>query len=264
MLLATDLDGAFPDEQSSRKQQLYRLLRANLNVRLVFVTGRALESVIPILNDPGLPNPDYIICDAGATIVNGHTLEPIYPLQLEIEKKWPGHIQVINALKDVEGILYQQVPQQRRCSYLMKDEWSLAAVRLRLESFNCEIVHAAGQFLDILPAGVNKGSSLKKLVSFLAVKESDVLVASDRLHDFSVYEYGFKGVVVGNVERHLTELTQKPGNICYAESPGAGGILEAIAHFPGFAKLLHTPAFQQWREMEESSAATIQPLQGKE
>lgn len=90
LLLATDLDGTFLGGKSADKQQLYRVIRENPTVRLVFVTGRGLETVIPLLNDPVIPNPDYIICDVGATVVNGRTLEPIQPIQSEIENRWPG------------------------------------------------------------------------------------------------------------------------------------------------------------------------------
>ena len=74
MLLATDLDGTFLGGKSLHKQLLYQFIRDQQDIQLVFVTGRGLESVIPLLNDPIIPNPDYIICDVGATIVNGHTL----------------------------------------------------------------------------------------------------------------------------------------------------------------------------------------------
>ena len=94
MLLATDLDGTFLGGKSLHKQLLYQFIRDQQDIQLVFVTGRGLESVIPLLNDPIIPNPDYIICDVGATIVNGHTLEPVESLQASIEKKMarpPAH-----------------------------------------------------------------------------------------------------------------------------------------------------------------------------
>src|SRR5688572_2014263 len=104
MLLATDLDGTLLGGKSLHKQQLYRFIRENADARLVFVTGRGLESVIPILNDPIIPNPDYIICDVGATIVNGHTLEPVEHLQSGIERNWPGRLKIMESLKDVPGL----------------------------------------------------------------------------------------------------------------------------------------------------------------
>src|SRR6188768_4111586 len=122
MILATDLDGTFLGGKSLHKQQLYRLIRKENDIRLIFVTGRGLETVIPLLNDPIIPNPDFIICDVGATIVNGHTLEAIEPLQHEIEKKWPGHFRIKEAIKEIAGLEYQEVPQQRRCSFCARDK----------------------------------------------------------------------------------------------------------------------------------------------
>ena len=117
MILATDLDGTFLGGKSLHKQQLYRLVRKDTSIILVFVTGRGLETVIPLLNDPIMPNPDYIICDVGATIVNGHTLEAVEPLQNDIEKNWPGVLKIQECLKDLTELHYQEVPQQRRCSF---------------------------------------------------------------------------------------------------------------------------------------------------
>lgn len=89
MLLATDLDGTFLGGKMEDRLRLYRLIKASTTMQLVFVTGRGLESVLPLLSDPLIPVPDFIIADVGATVVNGHSLEAIEPLQSEIEEKWP-------------------------------------------------------------------------------------------------------------------------------------------------------------------------------
>ncbi|HEX5655010.1 MAG TPA: HAD family hydrolase, partial [Chitinophagaceae bacterium] len=187
MLLATDLDGTFLGGKSLHKQQLYRFIRDNTGVCLVFVTGRGLESVIPILNDPILPNPDYIICDVGATIVNGHTLEPIEPLQSGIERLWPGNLKVIESLKNIPGLVYQEVPQQRRCSFFAADD-AIEPVKLSVTALDCDVIYSANKFLDVLPSGVNKGTSLTKLVEYLGNKPAEVLVAGDTLNDLAMYQ----------------------------------------------------------------------------
>lgn len=244
MLLATDLDGTFLGGKSIHKQQLYRMVRENPDARLVFVTGRGLESVIPLLNDPIIPNPDYIICDVGATIVDGHTLEPVALLQSDIEKIWPGRLKITESLKDISGLVYQEVPQQRRCSFFAADESVVQAVAGSVEALDCEVLYSAGKFLDVLPAGINKGSSLTKLVEYLCVDETEVLVAGDTLNDLAMYKCGFKGVVVGNSEDKLITATIGIGQIYYATAEGAGGILEAIAHFPEFAAGVKKPSVE--------------------
>lgn len=231
MILATDLDGTFLGGKSLHKQQLYRLIRKDKSIRLIFVTGRGLETVIPLLNDPIIPNPDFIICDVGATIVNGHTLEAIEPLQNEIEKHWPGRIKILECLGDLPGLQYQEVPQQRRCSFYTDDVNLIETVREKVAAIDCEVIYSAGKFLDVLPRGVNKGSSLISLVNYLKADAEDVLVAGDTLNDLSMFQCGYKGVAVGKSEAKLVEMVTAIPNTMIAKDEGAGGIIEAIKSF---------------------------------
>ncbi len=234
MLLATDLDGTFLGGKSLHKQQLYKLIRENEDIQLVFVTGRGLESVIPLLNDPIIPQPDFIICDVGATIVNGHTLEAVEPLQNAIEINWPGSLTILEHLQDVDELEYQEVPQERRCSFVTRNSESKEVVRSRVKTLGCDVIYSADRFLDVLGAGVDKGSSLTKLVTHLGIDSSDVLVAGDTLNDLSMYLCGYKGVVVGEAEEKLLEATADIEEVYQAKSCGAGGILKAMEYF-GFS-----------------------------
>ncbi|MEO6232741.1 MAG: glucosylglycerol-phosphate synthase [Ferruginibacter sp.] len=248
MLLATDLDGTFLGGKSLLKQQLYRLIRDNNDATLVFVTGRGLESVIPILNDPIIPNPDYIICDVGATIVNGHTLEPVDAIQSEIEKNWPGHLTIIDSLKEIKELDYQEVPQQRRCSFYTSDETIIEKVRTLVAPLDCDVIYSVGKYLDVLPKGVNKGTSLTKLINYLRVDADTVLVAGDTLNDLAMYQCGYKGVVVGQSEEKLVTATAGIPDIHYAKAAGAGGILESMSAFPEFAEIVKKVSVQAVNE----------------
>ena len=234
LLLATDLDGTFLAGKSVYKQQLYRLMREREDVALVFVTGRGLETVIPLLNDPILPNPHYIICDVGATIVNGLTLEPIQPLQSSIEEKWPGHLEIYNKLKNVKGLQWQEVPQMRRCSFYFDTDTDLEQVNYISKSLDCDVLMSAEKYIDILPRGVNKGSSLMQLIKLLQISHQDILVAGDTLNDLSLYNTGYKGVVVGSAEKKLIEATKDMSQVYHAGKTGCGGILESIEYFDEF------------------------------
>ena len=121
MLLATDLDGTFLAGDAAQRQQLYQLIAAHPNIDLVFVTGRGLESVLPLLADTMIPQPDYIICDVGCTIVNGHTLQPVFEVQSPIEDMWPGEHKIEEAIAHIAGLTRQDVPQERRCSYFCEE-----------------------------------------------------------------------------------------------------------------------------------------------
>lgn len=236
LLLATDLDGTFLAGQSFHKQQLYRMIREMNDVRLVFVTGRGLETVIPLLKDPVIPQPDYIICDVGATIVNGHSLDPIQPLQSAVEEKWPGTLVLSNKLKKVRGLRWQEVPQSRRCSFFYDEKTDIEQLNKIAASLGCDVLKSAGKFVDVLPPGVNKGSTLKQLIKFLNIPGENILVAGDTLNDLSLYETGFKGVVVGCAEERLLEATKDMPQVYHAGKAGCGGILESLEHFHEFKK----------------------------
>ncbi|HLR38453.1 MAG TPA: glucosylglycerol-phosphate synthase [Chitinophagaceae bacterium] len=236
MLLATDLDGTFLGGKNIEKLKLYKLIREQNDIRLVFVTGRGMESVLPLLNDAIIPNPDYVICDVGATILNGRTLKKVQPLQAQIGQKWPGNLEVMNALKQVSGLKYQKVPQQRRRSYYYEEGTDIDKVKALVTPLGCEVLLSKGQYLDILPQGINKGYSIKQLVSLMEIDPNQVLVAGDTMNDFSLFETGYKGVVVGAAEDKLSEATMEMEHVYHAEGRGAGGISEAMGYFHEFSK----------------------------
>src|SRR5690606_10595553 len=122
MLLATDLDGTFLGGKQIDKLNRYRLIQQRDDICLVFVTGRGLETVLPLLNDSIVPHPDYIICDVGATIVDRKTLENNEPLQSDIEAQWNDVIVLKDRLTKGKGLSIQEVPQPRRPSYYYNEE----------------------------------------------------------------------------------------------------------------------------------------------
>lgn len=234
MILATDLDGTFLGGSQHHKEHLYRIIRENKDFKLIFVTGRGMESVLPLLNDPVIPRPDYIICDVGATILHGATLEPIQPIQNHIESKWPGKQAVMSILADVKGLRLQTVPQQRRCSFLFDDRLVMEQVSLLEKQLGCDIILSDNRYFDVLPSNVNKGSTLQALCDQLRVPVEKVLVAGDTLNDLSLYGIGFKGVIVGEAEAALTEAATRLNDVYHAGASGAGGILEAMQHYDDF------------------------------
>jgi HAD superfamily hydrolase (TIGR01484 family) len=231
MLLATDLDGTFLGGSPEDKVQLYSWLKQQTDVSLVFVTGRGLANVKPLLDDPQMPVPDYIICDVGATVVKGNGLEPVQPLQEATEQKWPGQALVRAQLEQVAGLRYQEVPQERRCSFYYDLTTSIDVAAAIAAELGCDVLQSAGKYLDILPAGVNKGSTLLRLLNLIGYPAEEVLVAGDTMNDRSLYDIGFKGVVVGLAEAALLQYTLPFTHVLQSDKPGAAGIMEGISWF---------------------------------
>jgi glucosylglycerol-phosphate synthase len=233
ILLATDLDGTFLAGSAEQRRQLYRLVEMHPGIRLAWVTGRGMETVLPLLADPSLPTPEFLICDVGATVVRTSGLQPVQPLQSRIEARWPGETAVEDALAPFE-LMRQDVPQQRRCSYECDPE-RLAKLKPRIDrvvaKLGCELLYSADRYLDVLPKGTNKGTTLRALVSELGLEDGRVLVAGDTLNDLALFEHGFRGVCVHGSEPALTHAVADRREVLCARAPGCDGILEALAHF---------------------------------
>ena len=231
MLLATDLDGTFLAGDPEDRLSLYQTIAAHPEIKLAYVTGRSLEAVLPLLADPTLPQPDFIIADVGATLVHGDSLQPIQPLQSVVDARWPGETQVASAIEPF-GLERQDVPQARRCSYFCTPEQAAnPQLRKVADDLGCDLLYSAELYLDFLPKGVNKGSSLQALADWLELDHDQVLAAGDTLNDLSMLSASFHGVCVGQSEAALLDATRSHSRTLHASRPGCGGILEAFAHF---------------------------------
>ncbi len=227
-MLATDLDGTFVGGRQADRLALYRTLRARNDIRLVFVTGRGVETVLPLLGDPLVPDPEFIIGDVGATVVTTEGLRPVTPLQWEIDERWVGVERVLDAVGELDGLERQPVPQERRVSFYARDDAVVEEVRRRVAGLPVDVLMSAGRYLDVLPQGTSKGATLQRLVALLGVADDEVLVAGDTLNDLSLFRTGYHGVVVGHAEPALVEATRGTPEVYQATAAGAGGILEAL------------------------------------
>ena len=81
------------------------------------------------------------------------------------------------------------------------------------------------------PRGVNKGSTLRRVLDWIGVAESDCVVAGDSLNDLALFETGLRGIVVGNCEPALARRVANMEQVYQARGIGAEGILEGLRHF---------------------------------
>lgn len=233
LVLATDLDGtllAGTHEARRRVRDLFAAAAeapADARPTLVFVTGRGLETVMPLLSDPTIPSPDYIIADVGATVVD-RELRPVEPIQHELTSHWPGSQAVLRALSGFPQLVRQSVPQERRCSFLASEDAVTPALQAAVEALGCELLFSAGRYLDVLPRGVGKGAALRRLAAVAGFDPASVVVAGDTLNDLSMFEAGFRGVVVGGAEPALVERVRRNARVHVASLEGCGGILEGL------------------------------------
>jgi sucrose-6F-phosphate phosphohydrolase len=247
LVLASDLDGTFLEGPEADRRALQGLFAGEGETTLIFVSGRSLASIESLLRtDPLLPTPDYIIGDVGASVVRGGWFQPVEPLQQEIGARWVGSEAVREALEPFEALVPQDNPQERRCSFFTDGGGIDDRLRDAVESIGCEVIFSNGRFLDVLPKGVSKGGTLRRLLALERLDPASVVVAGDTLNDLSLFETALKGILVSNAEAALWEHATRLDSVYRASRPGAAGILEGL-RYHGF--LPHLPTGREGRSV---------------
>jgi len=235
-VLATDLDGTFLGGSETARTALYEWIEARRDsVGLIFVTGRDPEFIVSLTRGTPIPTPDYVVGDVGTTIAHvtadGH-VEPIPPLEEQIAALWnDGNAEVRAALEGVSGLTLQPTRFRYRVSYDMDPATLDPDAKPRIEAMGYDVLISADRYFDVLPRGISKGPSIRRLVAHLDVDEPRVLCAGDTLNDLSMLACGLPAVAVGNSEAPLLEALPEAPHIHRAKGEGAAGIVEAIAEF---------------------------------
>lgn len=238
-VLATDLDGTFLGGTDVDRAKLYSWIERNReSIGLVFVTGRDPDFIAQMCDGTDVPWPDYVIGDVGTTIAQTapdartDRISPIRELEAEIAELWDGRgAQVRATLHDHPGLTLQLTAFRYRVSYDLDPESFCASAIDKVAELGLDHLISANRFFDVLPPGVSKGPSLRRLISYLEIEESRVLVAGDTLNDLSMLETGLNAVAVGGSEPELLERVRDCDTVYRANAIGAAGILEAVEHF---------------------------------
>ncbi|MGJ8571270.1 MAG: HAD family hydrolase [Hoeflea sp.] len=235
-VLATDLDGTFLGGSEEDRQRLYGWIEANRDtVGLIFVTGRDPEFIGELCRERGVPWPDYAVGDVGTTIarVSPETgVSPIAHLEEEIAARWGGAGDKVKArLEGHAGLSLQPTDFRYRVSYDLDSASFDDAACSIIEEMGHQWLISDNRFFDVLPDGVSKGPSLRRLVEYLSIEPSRVLCAGDTLNDLSMLECGLPAVAVGNSEPSLVERVAHLEHLHMAQAHGAAGIMEAIRAF---------------------------------
>ncbi|MGE4372426.1 MAG: HAD family hydrolase [Xanthobacter sp.] len=247
-VLATDLDGTFLGGTQAMRASLYRwIAQQRQDVGLIFVTGRDPDFIVDLCArrasiEDTVPTPDYVVADVGTTLARmdqpppGEGSRPVlhilHTLEAPIAEAWGARADLVRrTLARAPGLKEQETAFRHRVSYHCDPEQHDPTFTAPLEREGLDILLSHGCFLDVLPGGVNKGSTLLRLMDHLGIARSKVLVAGDTLNDLSMFQTGLHGAVVGGAESGLLAATCDLPHARQCQTAGAGGIAEAIAAF---------------------------------
>jgi hydroxymethylpyrimidine pyrophosphatase-like HAD family hydrolase len=242
LVLVTDLDGTLLGGEPQWRRRLYAWLEAERHrVLHVFSTGRDLGSVGRLLLEEeamGLRPPHLVIGDVGCTVACGQTLQPVALAVDPIDARWRGMQELLlPLLAGIPGVAPQPVSAVRRLAYYIDPAILDTRMLAGIEAHGVDCLVSDGKYLDVLPAGVNKGTTLMGLLEWLEVENDLVVTAGDTLNDLAMFETGLQGVMVGNAEPDLVAQLPRLQRTYRAGGDGCEGIVEGLRQF-GFAHLL--------------------------
>lgn len=275
LVLATDLDGTFAGGDREGGRALQQAIATHPAATLIYVTGRSVGSVRDLIARESLPLPNVLIADIGTSVTWGAGPARMADVEAEIGARWPGVEPVRDALSRVHGLEPQDVAAPRRSSYWIADNRALrggmrtrddfearppdhpslsesaahvarsvaARATAALHRLEVDVLVSGNVYLDVLPRGVNKGWTLRRVLRELRLPLANCVVAGDSLNDLALFDLGAPGIAVGNCEPLLREALSGSAHVYMAHSHGAGGILEGLRHF----RLL-PPALEQGHE----------------
>jgi len=234
--LATDLDGTFLGGTDAQRSTLYKWIEANRDsIGLIFVTGRDPEFILEMCQAKGLPWPEYVVGDVGTTIAqvtpDGH-IAPIAQLEQDIAAQWRDMgDKVRKTLDGHAGLTLQKTDFRYRVSYDLDVDTFDDAAKAKVDALGLDWLISDDRYFDVLPKGISKGPSIKRLITHLGIDAAQVLCAGDTVNDLSMLASGLNAVAVGNSEPALIEHLEGVSSVHFAAAHGAAGILEAIAAF---------------------------------
>jgi hydroxymethylpyrimidine pyrophosphatase-like HAD family hydrolase len=234
-LLASDVDGTLlgDDVGESLLEGFVEMYRAN--IKLAYVTGRSLNSVLELVGEGSLPCPDFICGNVGTELVDCNDPQNAIGQRYadQVSPQWdPDRIY---ALGESDGVWRQDFPEgQPRFQagfYWNGKPEVLEAFRERLtDSNNYHIYPSMDMFIDVIPAPLGKGETVKFLQRELGLDPARVVVAGDSGNDRPMFETAYKGIIPANALEELKTIASQPWHY-HSVFPAARGVLDGLYHF---------------------------------
>ena len=226
-LLVSDIDNTLTGDAEAL-EKLMSLLHANRD-RIAFgvASGRSSELVQEAVEAFGLLEPDLIISSVGSEIYGEGDVGERYAEH--VSAGWERE-RVVEALKDLEGLTFQDQTGQRpfKVSFNTSgDVMPRVEAAIRATGMNVTLIHSHGEFLDVLPERAAKGKAVRFVAEVYGLPLEKIIVAGDSGNDADLLTCGAKAVVVGNYSAELEPVLENE-NIHLAKAFYAAGVLEGL------------------------------------
>jgi hydroxymethylpyrimidine pyrophosphatase-like HAD family hydrolase len=234
-LLAADIDGTLLGDEQGAEALKELSSCCSSGFYLALVTGRSLPSILNLLQEDRLPQPDFICSDVGTELLvcadPKNALGQKYTAQ--VSPAWD--LETIYALGVGEGVWLQDFPEgQPRFQagfYWDGQAQTLAAFSSRVAPFpDIYILPSYQRYIDVLPLPLGKGKVVQFLQRELGMDPARVVVAGDAGNDRQMFETNFKGILPSNARPELQAFARASWHY-HSPYPAARGVLDGLEYF---------------------------------
>ncbi len=255
--IAFDLDGTVLTPEKKITPKTIEMIRriAGLGILTVVATGRSLETAIPYTSCLQLALP--LICyngacarDLGRNVDLWHEtmgIEAFHDL-LTIPRKPSVHLQLFiqhslyfekggeyaDHLEPLSSLLgkvvdFQTLPRQplTKAMFIGPHEDTLGISQTISKHFpnTLDVVYSHKDYLEVMPAGINKGAALARLLNGYEITAEQTMAFGDGDNDLEMLTWAGHGVAMGNASpRVQAAVARKTGR---NDAEGVANYLEA-------------------------------------
>lgn len=234
-LIIADIDNTLTGDDEAMKEFFKLISEAEDNIGFGIATGRSRKTVMQLMEEYNIPNPEVLITSVGCRIYYGknYTLDTSW--EKHINFRWePDKIHEV--LEKIDGIFLQEESEQAIYKISYRVDFDIAptfpAIKriLRENGIRAKCILSLGMFLDVIPSRAGSGNSIRHMAFKWGFPLEHILVAGDSGNDEGMLAGNTLGVVVGNYSKELEKLRKYP-RVYFAKAHHAAGIIEGINYY---------------------------------
>jgi sucrose-phosphate synthase len=225
-ILISDLDDTLLGDKNSLEEFNNLIISIRENFFLVYSSGRFKNSILSLIKEENLIQPDAIICNVGTEIY--------YAANWERDKEWENIMsndwEKNKIIKKLENFPIKLQPYNKEftASYYVEDDSMVKKIAMALKEFKVKIIFTQNYLLDIIPAPGGKGQAAKFLRSKIGIP---TICCGDSENDIDMLKKCDFGILVGNTEVSVKKELKGYQEIYQSNLNYAKGIIEGLIFY---------------------------------
>jgi sucrose-6-phosphatase len=232
-LFISDLDDTLIGDDASLQLLVSKINKHREKIIMVFNSSRPCKSMHKSLdNYPDLQKlkPDFLVGALGTEIEDGFG-KFVKEYSQSIIFGW-NREKITKLMEDLGLEPHpQEFQTQFKASYNIngREQYLSIKEQLAVRGFQVKVIFSGGNNLDIIPFRSGKGSAVDYIKQRSGVDAGRVVVSGDSGNDIDMFLEASKGIIVGNADHELMNLTGP--HIYKASASYAAGVLEGLYYW---------------------------------